>query len=425
MANGSDSSASGQTRGKVTFDASVGPGSTPRTPSVGPRRIPRVDSNADAGKLMGLDIGGTLVKLVFFEPKTQPQWCDGRLRQAITSSVSYGDTGRRDADLEFEDAEKGGTFHFLYFASDKVPAAVTWIKERGLDKDVHKVPTAGGGAHKYATLFQESLGIRLEPLDELAVVVMGISWMVRRVKEEVYWLDPEASMQRRSLEPTSLFPFLLVNIGSGVSIVRVDGPDDFKRVSGTALGGGTFWGLCNLMTGCKSFSEAMELAAAGDASSVNLTVGDIYGGDYNLPTGGVLPASLTASFFAKAGSSRAALQKSDILRALNHMVAQNICQLAYLNSQLQGTERVIFTGNFLRHNSLAQETIARQMRSASAAHANGTEMKALFLKHEGYFGAIGSLLQQADGSVLRKSSRKETGQLKRPRFAWHLCCICR
>jgi hypothetical protein len=36
----------------------------------------------------------------------------------------------------------------------------------------------------------------------------------------------------------SFYPFLLVNIGSGVSIVQVNGENDYKRVSGTSLGGG-------------------------------------------------------------------------------------------------------------------------------------------------------------------------------------------
>ena len=46
-----------------------------------------------------------------------------------------------------------------------------------------------------------------------------------------------------------LFPYLLVNIGSGVSMVKVDGPGAYERVSGTNLGGGSFWGLCRLLTG--------------------------------------------------------------------------------------------------------------------------------------------------------------------------------
>jgi pantothenate kinase len=34
------------------------------------------------------------------------------------------------------------------------------------------------------------------------------------------------------------FPYLVVNIGSGVSILKVTGPGKAERVSGTSLGGG-------------------------------------------------------------------------------------------------------------------------------------------------------------------------------------------
>lgn len=61
-----------------------------------------------------------------------------------------------------------------------------------------------------------------------------------------------------------------MNIGSGVSMLRVGGDGDFERVSGSNLGGGTFWGLCRLMTGCKNFDEMLELSARGDNSKVGM-----------------------------------------------------------------------------------------------------------------------------------------------------------
>ena len=65
-----------------------------------------------------------------------------------------------------------------------------------------------------------------------------------------------------------LFPYLLVNIGSGISIIRVEGDGKFDRVSGSSLGGGTFWGLCRLLTGCRNFDEMLELSARGDNAKV-------------------------------------------------------------------------------------------------------------------------------------------------------------
>ncbi len=48
-----------------------------------------------------------------------------------------------------------------------------------------------------------------------------------------------------------------------------------------SLGGGTFLGLCCLLTGCDTFEEAIELASEGDSTTIDKLVKDIYGGDYN------------------------------------------------------------------------------------------------------------------------------------------------
>lgn len=50
--------------------------------------------------------------------------------------------------------------------------------------------------------------------------------------------------------------------------------------------------------------------------------------------------------------------------------------------------QVVFVGNFLRVNPIAMKLLAYAMEFWS----NGT-LKGLFLEHEGYFGALGCLLQ--------------------------------
>lgn len=69
-----------------------------------------------------------------------------------------------------------------------------------------------------------------------------------------------------------IFPYLLVNIGSGVSIIRVDGPGEgqYSRVSGSSVGGGTFWGLCRLLTGLRDFDEMLQLSMQGNNANVSV-----------------------------------------------------------------------------------------------------------------------------------------------------------
>jgi pantothenate kinase len=78
-----------------------------------------------------------------------------------------------------------------------------------------------------------------------------------------------------------IFPYLLVNIGSGVSIIRVDGPGEgqYSRVSGSSVGGGTFWGLCRLLTGLRDFDDMLQLSMQGNNANVSQRGWGKEGGD--------------------------------------------------------------------------------------------------------------------------------------------------
>jgi type II pantothenate kinase len=57
--------------------------------------------------------------------------------------------------------------------------------------------------------------------------------------------------------------------------------------------------------------------------------------------------------------------------------------------------RVVFTGNFLRCNRIALQTVSYSLSKWSELSSAGKDTprtEALFLKHEGYFGAVGAFL---------------------------------
>lgn len=59
--------------------------------------------------------------------------------------------------------------------------------------------------------------------------------------------------------------------------------------------------------------------------------------------------------------------------------------------RLQKIKRAVFVGNFLRINPISMRLLSYAMDYWS----NGT-LKALFLEHEGYFGAVGAMLGMLD-----------------------------
>ena len=90
--------------------------------------------------------------------------------------------------------------------------------------------------------------------------VPGSPTKVKPMGEGRLGLDQTRSYEE---EKSSDFPKLLVSIGSGVSLIKVNDINNFERVGGTMIGGGTLLGLSNLMTGIHDFDTIIEKAQAG------------------------------------------------------------------------------------------------------------------------------------------------------------------
>ncbi|CAB9528182.1 Pantothenate kinase 4 [Seminavis robusta] len=357
--------------------------------------------------------------------------------------------GVKDHKLSFYSRALGGEFHFIRFETRRMENAMELIRANDLHLTIREMGATGGGAHKYANDWDRILGIQMQKQEELESMVAGMQFVLSTVVGECYTFRPRKpkserpsserttssagssnnsmeeeekkslspfssdesdsesgeeprdyvktdmwnwsrKVQRDSISYSSTYPYLLVTIGTGVSILRVDGPRKHERISGSTIGGGTYWGLIRLLTNIEEFEDCMQLAEHGDPTKVDMMVGDIYGNNPEALEKLGLPAGLVASSFGKLVAKEdpaAGLTQEDLARALLLMVTNNIGQVAYLNAQLNKTSRIYFVGNFLRGNKLSQ----RRLSFAINYWSKG-EMEALFLEHEGYFGALGAFL---------------------------------
>lgn len=66
------------------------------------------------------------------------------------------------------------------------------------------------------------------------------------------------------------------------------------------------------------------------------------------------------------------------------------------------TKRIVFTGNFLRHNAIALRTL-----TSNLALFSGGEIEALFTEHEGFFGALGAFLMSESATQGLEQSAKD------------------
>ena len=369
---------------------------------------------------------------------------------------SYQDS-LRDHTLSFYSRELGGEFHFIRFETRWMKNAMDLIKYNHLHLNIAEMGATGGGAHKYADMWEKILGIKMDKQEELESMVAGMQFVLSTVVGECYTFRPKTreltantstgttesdisqvgadlvssgsedsssfpasaqqpiqeeqkdskqqqqqkakqvdewwwsrKVQRDSVSYSSAYPYMLVTIGTGVSILRVDGPRQHERISGSTIGGGTYWGLMRLLTDVEDFEDLMHLAEKGDPCKVDMMVGDIYGSNPDALEKLGLPSNIVASSFGKLVAKEdpaEGLKQEDLARALLLMVTNNIGQVAYLNAKLHNTPRIYFVGNFLRGNIISQ----RRLSYAIDYWSKG-EMEALFLEHEGYFGALGAFL---------------------------------
>jgi len=351
----------------------------------------------------GMDIGGTLVKLVYFEPLTcmkssvKQDQAICNIQRYLTCNAAYGKTGVRDVHLEIKNLNLHGykgNLHFIRFPTDQMEIFINMVKEKKFANLIDVFHATGGGAYKFESLFLSEITIRLNKLDELECLIKGIHYIdhncdVNGLGSECFTITNTEGTDPIIKEPFNFknpYPYLVANIGSGVSFIVVQSPTEYIRVSGTSLGGGTFLGLCCLLTGCETFDEAIELATRGDSTKVDKLVGDIYGRSYSKFN---LPETVVASSFGKMNlkESRDKASREDLARSALVTITNNIGAIAFNLAIREGLERVVFVGNFLRSNPLSMRSLAYAMEFWSAG-----KTKALFLEHEGYFGSVGALL---------------------------------
>ncbi|KAJ3093269.1 hypothetical protein HK100_006718, partial [Physocladia obscura] len=133
----------------------------------------------------------------------------------------------------------------------------------------------------------------------------------------------------------------------------------------------------------------LELSKDGDNKNVDMLVGDIYGGDY--PKIGLKATTIASSFgkvFKASKEERKNFREEDISRSLLYLVSNNIGQIAYLNAQAHGIQRIYFSGFFIRGHPVTMNTLNYAINFWSKG-----KIKALFLRHEGYLGAFGAFLR--------------------------------
>ena len=196
--------------------------------------------------------------------------------------------GVKEKSLSFYSSSLGGQFHFIQYETRHMEKAMNLIRMNDLHLNISQIGGTGGGAHKYAKAWEEVLGIKISKKEELDSLVAGMQFVLADVEGECYTFQPEEHISSKAVSHSKIqklwsrkvrqdfavksdsYPYMVVTIGTGVSVLRVDGPGKHERISGSTIGGGTYWGLCRLLTDVEDFQSVLSLAERGDPEKVDM-----------------------------------------------------------------------------------------------------------------------------------------------------------
>ncbi len=224
-----------------------------------------------------------------------------------------------------------GTIHVVSVeASDPIAAAAGALGKLINDmhcrlSDLTAIAASGGGSR---LLGDELLGIPVHKVSEIDAIGIGGSTLAERTEA------------------------LVVSLGTGTAMVAVHG-DHIVHVGGTGVGGGTLLGLAKHMLGVSRIETIEQLAARGELSRIDLTVGDIAGGPV-----GQLPATATASNFGKLSTDATPEDKA---RSLVNMIAEVIASLSVTAAMAAGLKDIVLTGKLLRVKPFIERIQATRM----------------------------------------------------------------
>jgi type II pantothenate kinase len=192
--------------------------------------------------------------------------------------------------------------------------------------DIKAVAVSGGGAR---CLDDQLFGVPIVKVPEIEAIGVGGSTLAEKSSA------------------------LVASLGTGTALVSVR-EKVIEHVGGTGVGGGTLLGLARHLLGLTRLDTLEQMAAAGNLSHVDLTVGDIAGGPV-----GIVPATATASNFGKV---RADPTQADKALALINMVAEVTFTLSLMAARARQHKDVVLTGKLTRIKSLRDRIEALQPR---------------------------------------------------------------
>ncbi|MDO5734209.1 MAG: pantothenate kinase [Eubacteriales bacterium] len=233
-----------------------------------------------AGIVLGLDIGGSSTKAAAFSESSQLESCHVTASDPLSSA--YGALGR-----------------FLF------------VNNLAISELSRIVLTGVGSAYLKNPMF----GVPTYLCAEFQAVALGGLYAAKKERA------------------------IVVSMGTGTSIVLGD-KEAHEHIIGSGVGGGTLLGLSQALLKIREFDSLNELAASGELSHVDLTVGDL------TPVG--IPGLSKETTAANFGKLTERASEADLAAGLINLVFQSLGTAAILSAKVKNCETIVFIGSLAK-----------------------------------------------------------------------------
>ncbi|CAI8498720.1 unnamed protein product [Hanseniaspora opuntiae] len=283
---------------------------------------------------IGIDIGGTLAKYTYYNSKTE--------------MVEFG----------FKETDD---IHGLVLIIKEI---IKSRKEQNSEEKywIKNIMATGGGAHKFYDVLNANFkDLNILKKDEMKSLIFGLNFFINLKQDEIFTYSGTTGKCYKKSENKDDEEIMLVNIGSGVSMLKLNiNTLQYERIRWVIPGN-------------------------GDNSNVDMLVGDIYGTAYDaIGLKSTAIASSMAKIYKKPETD---FSYGDISKSLLYTVSNNIGQISYLQANIHNVSKIFFAGSYIRGHLMTMNTLDYAINFWSKS-----EKSAFFIEHESYLGAMGALI---------------------------------
>ena len=198
--------------------------------------------------------------------------------------------------------------------------------------------------------------------------------------------------KKNCLLKNNLYPYILSTGDEGICIYRVDSIDSYKKLGGNTIGPTSIWSLFNLACNYDDIEFAMNEAFKGNNEFIDLSVGDIYGGDYS---GVGLNSNIIASSFSKVNiSDMNLIEKKDIGKALAIFYGVTNAKFSSMVASRENINKMLISGDTFDSLNLMQ------MIESCLWEFSGNSIGAIFSDYSKFFEIIGMVVELDTDGIL-------------------------